>query len=92
MDPAIIGFVLFPLETSVENGGYVYFPGPELRLLLIPLVIMALSLPVLLFFYTLAMHRIGNRKRKRLFALSRISADGAGGIHTRAIFKDSTAY
>lgn len=58
----VFGFVLFPLEKSLQNGGYVYFLGPELRLLLIPLVIMALSLPVLLFFYTLAMHRTGNRK------------------------------
>jgi hypothetical protein len=58
----VFGFVLFPLERSLQNGGYVYFLGPELKLILIPLVIMALSLPVLLFFYTLAMHKTGNRK------------------------------
>jgi hypothetical protein len=58
----IIGFVLFPLESQMIGSSSVYYLGRELRLVLAPLVLMALSLPIFLLAYGFTMHREKNRK------------------------------
>jgi len=58
----IAGFVVFPLESKIIGTTSVYYLGPELELVLIPMVLMALSLPVFLLAYGFTMRRAGNRR------------------------------
>jgi hypothetical protein len=58
----IAGFVVFPLESKIIGTTSAYYLGPELELVLIPMVLMALSLPVFLLVYGFTMRRAGNRR------------------------------
>jgi len=61
----MIGFAIFPLESELVGNTSVYYLGSELQLVLLPIVFMALSLPIFLLAYGLTMHRAKNRREAR---------------------------
>lgn len=61
----VIGFAIYPLEYELIGNTSVYYLGSELQLVLLPIVLMALSLPIFLLLYGLTMHRAKNRREAR---------------------------
>lgn len=67
----VVGFAIFPLESKIIGDISVYYLGKELKLVLIPMVLMALSLPVFLLVYGFTMRRARNkREAEKGFLLS----------------------
>ena len=58
----VIGFAIFPLESKIIDNASIYYLGPELELALIPMVLMALSLPIFLLAYGITMRKAKNRR------------------------------
>ncbi len=61
----VIGFAIYPLEYELIGNTFVYYLGSELQLVLLPIVLMALSLPIFLLLYGLTMRRAKNRREAR---------------------------
>jgi hypothetical protein len=67
----VVGFAIFPLESSIIGSSSVYYLGTELKLILIPLVLMALFMPAFLLAYGFTMREAKNRREtKKGFLLS----------------------